>query len=126
MAALSWAEADAHLAQAWAEAALLARNLLSAQRAGRKGPAQALAKVEAALECQEIVTQELAAALRVRGLEPIGRVGEVSRFDPDGHCPDRGRPAPGAEVRVVSPGVRRVAAGVVLPARVRPIRRRGR
>jgi hypothetical protein len=120
LAALSWEEADARLAEAWAECARMQSALAALRRSG--GPA-----ADSAADAAALLRQALEGALRARGLASISRAGAVQKFDPTLHEVQGGQAAPAAEVRVIAPGVARGgdATRPVRRALVRPLRRRG-
>lgn len=115
----SWREADLALARAYAECARAQRALTARSRAKTQA-----APPRAGLEALTLGIEELASAMRLRGLVLFGKIGSVTTYDPACHALERGQADIGARVRFAAPGVTSPGRAIVLKACVRSIRDR--
>jgi hypothetical protein len=107
LAAAAWREADAALAQAWADFAEM-ENASGAKRA----------------VLLALVGQSIARAARRRGLTCIGAPGDQVRFDPQRHVLVRSDETAPDQVRVLAPAIER-GGEVLVKGRVNPAPKRG-
>lgn len=115
----SWREADLAVARAYAECARAHRAFSARARAPERA-----APPPAGLEALTLAMEELASAMRLRGLVFFGKIGSVTIYDPAQHALDGGEAGAGAKVRFAAPGVTSLGRGVVLKACVRPVQSR--